>query len=105
VEDIYPGIKDENVLDLIDMNLKDPDSRYLMLICRADVATFILEQRFRDTIIDRRTIVGSNLENDVNKEHYGYKSLSDIILYVEKGISIILKDMEHIYSSLYDLFN
>lgn len=50
-------------------------------------------------------MVGSNLENDVSKEHYGFRSLSDIILYVEKGISVILKDMDHIYSSLYDLFN
>ena len=50
-------------------------------------------------------MVGSNLENDRNKEEYGYRSLSDVILFVEKGISVILKDMEHIYSSLYDLFN
>ncbi len=56
-------------------------------------------------IRDRRTIVGSQLDYDKNKEEYGYRSLSDIILYVEKGISVILKDMEHIYSSLYDLFN
>lgn len=76
-----------------------------MLICRADVATFILEKQFEQAIMERRTIVGSNLENDLNKEQYGFRSLSDIILYVEKGISVILKDMEHIYSSLYDLFN
>lgn len=76
-----------------------------MLICKADVASFILDRQFRESIQDRRTIVGSNLEHDLNKEQYGFRSLSDIILYLEKGISIILKDMEHIYSSLYDLFN
>lgn len=54
---------------------------------------------------EKRSIVGSNLENDISKEEYGFRSLSDIILYAEKGISIILKDMKHIYSSLYDLFN
>jgi hypothetical protein len=50
-------------------------------------------------------MVGSKLEHDVDKETYGFRSLNDIILYVEKGISLILKDKEHIYSSLYDLFN
>lgn len=50
-------------------------------------------------------MVGSNLENDLNKEDYAFKSLNDIILYVEKGIPIILKGKDHIYSSLYDLFN
>ena len=93
------------VLDLIDMNLNDKDSRYLMIISRPEVAAFLMERQFRNLYKDRRTMVGSNLENDKNKEEYGYRSLSDIILYVEKGISVILKDMEHIYSSLYDLFN
>ncbi len=50
-------------------------------------------------------MVGSNLESDLNKEDYAFKSLNDIILYVEKGIPIILKGKDHIYSSLYDLFN
>ena len=50
-------------------------------------------------------MVGSTSESDLNKEDYVFKSLNDIILYVEKGIPIILKDKDHIYSSLYDLFN
>jgi hypothetical protein len=50
-------------------------------------------------------LVGSYLENDLNKEEYALKSLNDIILYAEKGIPIIIKGKEHIYSSLYDLFN
>lgn len=50
-------------------------------------------------------MIGSSLEEDLDREVYGYRSLSDIILYAEKGISIIFKNMEHVYSSLYDLFN
>jgi hypothetical protein len=50
-------------------------------------------------------MVGSHLDNDVNKEEYGFKSLSDIILLMEKGIPIILNGMDHIESALYDLFN
>ena len=50
-------------------------------------------------------MVGSHLDNDVNKEEYGFKSLSDIILLMGKGIPIILNGMDHIESALYDLFN
>lgn len=87
------------------MNLEDRDARYLMLIGNPDVLTYLMERIFRDLIQDSRIMVGSNLENDLNKEDYAFKSLNDIILYVEKGIPIILKGKDHIYSSLYDLFN
>ena len=55
---------------------------------------------FRD--IEKILMVGSNLVSDLNKEEYALKSLNDIILYVEKGIPIIIKGKDHIYSSLYD---
>ena len=50
IQDIYPYIESENVLDLVRINLEDKDSRYLMLICRPDVATYILEKQFRESI-------------------------------------------------------
>ena len=87
------------------MNLADRDSRYLMLIGKPDILRFILDKYFKEEILESRTIVGSKLENDQRKEEYGFRALRDIILYVEKGISIILYGMEDIYSSLYDLFN
>lgn len=104
-EDIYEYLKTPDVRELIHMNMEDRDSRFLMLIGRPDVLTFILERYFKDQILENRILVGSNLENDLNQEEYGFRSLSDIILYVEKGIPVILKGMDHIYSSLYDLFN
>ncbi|CAG9325375.1 unnamed protein product [Blepharisma stoltei] len=91
-------------LDLIKDNLEDPNARYLMLIGKPDIATFILD-KYLDQHNDRRIIIGSNLANDVSQDNYGFECLNDIIIYMELGISIILKDMNHIYSSLYDLFN
>jgi ribonucleotide monophosphatase NagD (HAD superfamily) len=87
------------------MNLEDRDARYLMLIGNPDVLTYLMEKIFGDLISNNRIMVGSNLESDLNKEDYAFKSLNDIILYIEKGIPIILKNKDHIYSSLYDLFN
>ncbi|CAG9325373.1 unnamed protein product [Blepharisma stoltei] len=91
-------------LDLIKDNLNDPNARYLMLIGKPDIATFILD-KYLDKLNDRRILVGSSLPNDLNQDNYGVESLNDIIIYMELGISIVLKDLDHIYSSLYDLFN
>lgn len=105
IEEIYQEIPHCDVRELIEKNMADKDSRYLMLIGRSDVLTYILEQQFRKRFKHSRIMVGSHLENDVSKEEYGFKSLSDIILLMEKGIPIILNGMDHIESSLYDLFN
>ncbi|CAG9322652.1 unnamed protein product [Blepharisma stoltei] len=103
-EHIYQYLPEINVLDLINDNLRDPSSRYLMLIGRVDVITYIIDKHL-NSLAERRIIVGSKLKNDTDQEEYSFRSLSDIILYMERGISVILKDMDHIYSSLYDLFN
>jgi hypothetical protein len=87
------------------MNLEDKDARYLMLIGNPDILTYLIERIFRDLMKDSRIMVGSNLENDLSKEEYAFKSLNEIMIYIEKGIPIILKEKDHIYSSLYDLFN
>ena len=76
-----------------------------MLICKPEIANYVLETKFKDCVRDRKTIVGSNLEDDIKQQEYNHRSLSNIIHYVEGGISIVLNNMDRIYSSLYDLFN
>jgi hypothetical protein len=44
VEEIYQEIPHCDVRELIEKNMADKDSRYLMLIGRSDVLTYILEQ-------------------------------------------------------------
>jgi hypothetical protein len=43
IEDIYKLIPNNDVRELVEKNINDKDSRYLMLIGRPDVLTFILE--------------------------------------------------------------
>lgn len=38
-------------------------------------------------------------------EDYNYRILSRIILYMEKDCVLILKDLENVYGSLYDMLN
>eukprot|EP00362_Geleiidae_sp_MMETSP1317_P001188 CAMPEP_0201282852 /NCGR_PEP_ID=MMETSP1317-20130820/6877_1 /ASSEMBLY_ACC=CAM_ASM_000770 /TAXON_ID=187299 /ORGANISM="Undescribed Undescribed, Strain Undescribed" /LENGTH=199 /DNA_ID=CAMNT_0047596999 /DNA_START=1549 /DNA_END=2149 /DNA_ORIENTATION=- len=65
---LYRLIPDSNVLDLIKENIVANDSRYLMLIGRGDAATYILDKCLDYNLADRRTMVGSTLENDKNQE-------------------------------------
>ena len=94
-----------STLDLVKYNLEDDNSRYLMLITKSDSASYILDSSLRNSIKERITFVGSKFEDDLNKEEYIFRTLSDIIMYMEKGWAVIMQDMDHIYGSLYDLFN
>ena len=43
--------------------------------------------------------------DDIQKEEYSTKILSKIKMNMEKDTILILKDLESVYTSLYDLFN
>ena len=126
--------KDDQVLkiipvtELIQANLKDPHARHLMLITSGDSATGILKQSIAElkkqiiaelkkqsnselkkqstAKLEKETIMiyGSRFEEDLSEE-YNYRILSRIILYMERDCILILKDLESIYGSLYDMLN
>ena len=92
-------------IDLIEANLKDKNSRYLMIICDQDVSELLKIEKLSKILPNHRYVLGSTFEKDINQEDARFRILSDIIAYMEQGIPIILHNMEIIYSSLYDLFN
>ena len=92
-------------ISLIKSNLKDPESRYLMIISEQDISEFIISELLSNDFGDHRFILGSTFEKDIVQEESKFKILSDIIGYMEQGISIIMQNMDMVYSSLYDLFN
>ncbi|XP_033124618.1 uncharacterized protein LOC117122951 [Anneissia japonica] len=89
-------------MDLIKENMDDAHARHLMLITSGDSALNILEQTLKDR--DHVTIFGSRFENDISEE-YSYTTLSEIILCMERGVTLVLRDLENIYGSLYDMLN
>lgn len=101
----YKSIEKTQICDMITENLSEKDSRYLLLITRPDVASYLIESVLSAEIPDFRVLIGSKFEKDLAKEDSGFRALSDIIRYMERGISVILSNMDHTYSSLYDLFN
>ena len=92
------------VLELIEDNIKDKKARNLMLITDGDAVLNVVENLLEQN--DRKfvTIYGSQFENDTGDE-YTYRMLSEIILYMAQGIVLILKDLDQLYGSLYDMLN
>ena len=94
--------KQIKVTELIEENLSDQHARHLMLIGRGDSALNILEQFLEGK--EHKIIYGSRLKND-QREEYNYQILSEIILCMERGLILVMKDLECIYGSLYDMLN
>ena len=101
----FKNIEDTPVIDLMHENLSDKNSRYLMIIARKDVSAYLIETSFHKVLKEYRVEIGSSFKNNENEEDEAFQTLSNIIRYMDAGISIILQDMDFIYSALYDLFN
>ena len=92
------------VTTLIQENLVDSKARHLMLITNGDSAVGILKQNLPHSVNQIITIFGSRFEEDISDD-YNYRMLSRIILCMERDCVLILRDLECIYGSLYDMLN
>ena len=92
------------VTELICDNLRDQRARHLMIITNGDSAIGILDQTLQHLDKEKITIFGSRFEEDLSEE-YNYRILSRIILCMERDCVLILRDLEGIYGSLYDMLN
>ena len=92
------------VTELICDNLHDKLARHLMIITNGDSAIGILDQTLQSLDKEKITIFGSRFEEDLSEE-YNYRMLSRIILCMERDCVLILRDLESIYGSLYDMLN
>ena len=124
---IFNNLSDRNSRYLMLITQSDCVSEYIEELIRNKDAADEAEQRdqqgddedemgFKSLIIKRvkedaegekevKTLVGSHMIDDLTKQSYGFRVLSDIILYIEKGYTLIFKKIDNVYSSLYDLFN
>jgi len=102
----YQISKEYNVLARIKENINDLKSRYLLIISKSSLSTLLLPSILLSE--DKKEYcfyIGSKLKNDLNSEQYAIKVLNKVQLYMEKGGILILKNLETVYPSMYDLFN
>lgn len=96
--------RDFDVINLMKENLNDRQSRHLMLITNGDAVLSVLEDAVKEMKRQHIVIFGSQFEENLTDD-YNYRVLSRIILCMEQGLILILKDLENIYGSLYDMLN
>ncbi|CAF3907546.1 unnamed protein product, partial [Rotaria sp. Silwood2] len=99
---------------LLEQSLNARSGRYLMLIADSESAIDYVERFInvhqQKQNIGVRTLVGSSFPGDLLSgntyaEQYNYRVLMDVILYAETHITLIMRQMGHVYDNLYDLFN
>ncbi|XP_064628010.1 uncharacterized protein LOC135487838 [Lineus longissimus] len=102
-----PGIElfTAQTLELIQENLSDQQSRHLLLLSSGDSALSVIQNQLTAQKINHNVIFGSKFKDDQNSEDYHCRKLSEIILCMEQGTVLVLKDLDSVYGSLYDMLN
>ena len=78
-------------------------SRYLMLITNSNTNQYIIKDLLKDQ--NYTIFIGSQFEQDRNNENYSINIVNKIRIELEKGNTLVLKQLECVYPSLYNLFN
>ena len=94
-----------NLKNAIINNIKNIDSRYLLLISNSSTSDFLLEYILKKLNKYYSIFIGSKFSNDLNQKSYSLKIINKIISNIEFGNFIIFKNLDIIYSYFYDLFN
>ena len=106
--EIYPDCqikKEYDVLKRVKENINDINSRYLLIASESSIGTFLLSSILEGEKKDYSFYIGSPFEQDLNSEEYALKVLNKIQAHMEQGNILILKNLESVYPSMYDLFN
>ena len=94
-----------NIKEFILSNIKDKDSRFLLLISPQSISKFIIDFILTSSNIQYNYFIGSYFEDDIKDENYSIEILNKIKICLEQGNILCLQNFESIYPSLYDLFN
>ena len=116
IEGLNLGKVDSKLETILEKNLNDSNSRYLMLISEGndgnDIIKFLMESKNRQNEGNREKkkynyieLVGSKYKKDIKSGKYSEEILNKIKYLMETDSILILKDLDIIYASLYDLFN
>ena len=92
-------------MECIKRNIQDKEGRYLLVISKSSISPYLLGNILDEMEKEHIFYLGSQFENDQIGEFYSVKILNKIISIMEEGKVLLLKDLESIYPSLYDLFN
>ena len=97
--------KDYDVIERVKENINDLISRYLLVESKSSISTYLLSSILSELNKNYYFLVGSKFEKDLQSEEYILKVLNKIQIYMEQGKILIMKNLDSVYPSMYDLFN
>ena len=99
-------IEDEmNLLEIIQKNIMDENSRYLMLISEGNSASDIVKYLLNKINRKHIELIGSKYRADIKSGRYSEDILNKIKYIMETDDILLMQDLDMVYPSLYDLFN
>ena len=104
----YPNIqvsREYDVVQRIKENINDLNSRYLLIISKSSLSSFLLSSIISEEQKEYSICVGSKFKQDSNSEEYSLKILNKMQTHMENGDIIVLNNLEAVYPAMYDLFN
>ena len=102
-----PVGKKYDVIKRIKENIKDKGSRYLLLISKSSVSSYLLSTILNEEDVKKESTfyIGSGFIKDQHSEQYTLKILNKVQLQMEQNKVLLLTELEAVYPALYDLFN
>ena len=104
---------DYRVLKCVKSSLKDPESRYILIISKGSLGPYLVnyilnypdedEKEGNQIPREYRFYTGSQFENDISEETYTVNMINKIQVCMDSDLVLVLQNME--FESLYDLFN
>ena len=104
-DDSYNLKNKKTIVDIVKKNILDPNGRYLMLISEGNDASNIIKYVLKSMKKNYIELVGSKYKNDIKSGRYSEEILNKIKYIMETDNILILRDLDIIYPSLFDLFN
>ena len=104
-DDSYNLKNKKSIVDIIIKNILDPNGRYLMLISEGNDASNIIKYVLKSMKKNYIELVGSKYKNDIKSGRYSEEILNKIKYIMETDNILILRELDIIYPSLFDLFN
>ena len=90
-------------------NFEDYNSRFLLLVSKSSISPYLVSYILNSLKKNYIFLVGSNLKNDIKGAEkgggYSESLLNKVQFQMCNDSVLVLKNLEIIYPSLYDLFN
>ena len=102
----FENINNEyNVMNCIGSNIIDYESRYLLIISKSSLSQILIESILKKKRKNFYFLFGGNFRKNIIQEYYTARILNKVQAYIDTDSVLVMKNLESIYPSLYELFN